>query len=77
MKTNYHLNILNDNRENQTLLRKLPGWSENKRARVVQDYKDMSGMYPPFTTFSNFIAKETKLATDPNTSTYAVKDTDI
>lgn len=73
MKTNANLHILNDSRENQAVLRKLPEWLVIRWSRVVQVCKDTTGMYPNFQKFSEFIENEARLACDPVTSFQALQ----
>ena len=74
MKVNLDLRILNDCRENQAILKKLPEHLVTRWSCQIQDYRDSTGMYPPFSTFSDFIARQARLACDPITSFQALKD---
>ena len=72
MKVNLDLWILNDCRENQAILMKLPEHLVTRWS--CQDYRDSTGMYPTFSTFSDFIARQARLSCDPITSFQALKE---
>ena len=62
------LEILNDNRENHKLLRKLPDWVVNRWSRIASKSRKVDGMYPSFKRFAEFINEEASIACDPATS---------
>ena len=64
MKTNMYLSGLNDCKENQRILRKLPDWVVTRWSRIVQQDR-CSNAYPEFAVFSDFMAQEAKSASDP------------
>ena len=68
MQTNLSLQALSDCRENQVILKKLPMDLVARWFRPMQDLRDSTGIFPPFSTFSNFIVREARLACDPITS---------
>ncbi|XP_073785217.1 uncharacterized protein [Danio rerio] len=61
------LSILNDCEENYKLLKKLPEWIVCKWNRIVVEELDMTGDYPSFKQFAEFL-KESKIACNPFTS---------
>ncbi len=67
------LEILNDERENQKLLMKIPEALVGRWARKADDYFEKHKRYPPFSKFVKFMAKEAKLANDPITSLSSLK----
>ncbi|XP_064644727.1 uncharacterized protein LOC135498401 [Lineus longissimus] len=71
--TKGNLNILDDERENQKILRKLPDWLINRWNRTASTYKQTVCCHPPFHYFVTFIEQEAELACDPVTSVQAVK----
>ena len=72
MKTNSYLSILNDCMENQKILMKLPDWVVTRWSRIVQQNRS-SRVYPGFSAFSEFIAQEAKVASDPIASIQALR----
>ena len=71
MASNPSLHILNDERENRKILRKLPDWINNRWVRVVAESREHSKTFPPFSTFAQFITKEAKISCDPSASPHA------
>jgi hypothetical protein len=67
------LSVLNDSRENRKLLQKLPDWVVTRWSRTVAKVKAISGKYPNFFDFANFISAEAKIACDPITSLVALR----
>jgi hypothetical protein len=67
------LNILDDCAENRKLLKKLPDWVTNRWNRVVAQTMEINGDYPSFKVFSEFVAKEAKIACNPISSPYSLK----
>ena len=67
------LQILNDERENQKLLSKLPDWLVICLGRVVHTWCEENRRFPPFKEFVAFISKEARIACDPVTALYAFK----
>ncbi|XP_041471855.1 uncharacterized protein LOC121421260 [Lytechinus variegatus] len=63
-----HLNHLDDERENQNLLRKLPEWLVVKWGRKVVQWRQDWKTFPPFAIFTEFIDEEATVACDPVTS---------
>ena len=64
------LECLDDCRENRQMLTKLPDYIIIKWNRIISEY---TGYFPPFSTFSSFIAKEADVACNPITSLNAVR----
>ena len=62
------LEILNDNRENHKLLKKLPDWIVNRWSRIASTSRKVDGTYPSFKQFAEFISEEATIACDPVTS---------
>lgn len=50
--------ILNDCEENHKLLKKSPDWMVCRWSRIVMDELDVSGDYPSFSHFTDFMQKE-------------------
>jgi hypothetical protein len=73
MRTTSSLNILNDDRENQKMLSKLPEWLVLRWNRVVADWRERLRTFPPFCEFVKFITREADIACHPITSTQALK----
>ncbi|XP_030831163.1 uncharacterized protein LOC105447377 [Strongylocentrotus purpuratus] len=69
-----NLHHLNDERENQKLLAKLPDWLVVRWSRKVIGWTEMKGQFPPFQEFVRFIDEEAKIACYPITSLHHVKD---
>jgi hypothetical protein len=59
------LKILDDCRENQKILYKLPEWLARRWSRIVAVSRDT---YPPFKDFVKFVAKESDIASNPITA---------
>lgn len=57
-----NLDVLNDSRENQRMLSRLPDWLVVRWGRIVVQKKEESNQHPPF---KDFISKEAKIACDP------------
>ena len=66
------LGILNDCKENQKILQKLPDWITS-RNRAVSAALEETGCYPSFATFSSFLAKEAEIACNPISSQLALR----
>lgn len=64
-----NLDVLNDSRENQRMLSRLPDWLVVRWGRIVVQKKEESNQHPPF---KDYISKETKIACDPVISIQAV-----
>ena len=62
------LEILNDNRENHKLLKKLPDWVVNRWSRIASTSRKVDGVYIFFKQFAEFINEEASIACDPVTS---------
>nr|XP_034330613.1 uncharacterized protein LOC117690468 [Crassostrea gigas] len=72
-----NLDVLNDSRENQKMLSRLPDWLVVRWGRIVVEKKEESYQYPPFKDFMEFISKEAKIACDPVISIQAVKSEQV
>ncbi len=57
------LEILNDERENEKILEKLPDWLIIRWTRIVVGHRE-SDRYPSFDVFAKFLEEESKVATD-------------
>ena len=68
-----NLHHLNDERENQKLLAKLPDWPVVRWSRKVIGWTEMKGQFPPFQVFVRFIDEEAKIACYPITSLHHLK----
>ena len=62
------LEILNDNRENHKLLKKLPDWVVSRWSRIASTSRKVDGVYISFKQFAEFINEEASIACDPVTS---------
>ncbi len=60
--------ILNDCEENYKLLKKLPEWIVQKWSKIVGEELGMTGDYPSFRRFTEFLQRESKIACNPFTS---------
>ncbi|XP_063964979.1 uncharacterized protein LOC135156433 [Lytechinus pictus] len=69
-----NLHHLNDERENQKILYKLPDWLVARWSRKVIDWRDVNGQFPPFQIFAKFIEAEAKVACYPVTSLHGKID---
>ena len=69
-----NLHHLNDERENQKLLAKLPDWLVVRWSRKVIGWTEAKGQFPPFQVFVRFIDEEAKIACYPITSLHHLKD---
>ena len=74
MTTNPSLAVLNDDRENHKLLKKLPRWAVLRWGRVRRAWKDRTGSYPPFGEFVDFLTKEADIVCDPVISMEALSN---
>ena len=63
---------LNDCMENQRILRKLPDWVVTRWSRIAQQDRSANA-YPGFAAFSDFMAQEAKVASDPIASVQALR----
>lgn len=77
MRSIGNLDVLNDSRENQKMLSRLPDWLVVRWGRIVVQKKEASYQYPPFKDFMEFISKEAKIACDPVISIQAVKSEQV
>ncbi len=59
------LDILNDERENRSILTKLSDWIVLRCGRVVTTRKLEGRTFPTFREFVNFLQVEAKIASDP------------
>ncbi len=66
------LNILNDDRENQRLLAKLPKWLIAHWSKIAFAHKKAQRDYPSFLVFQQFIEEEADRMCDPVTSFQAI-----
>ena len=67
------LDILNDRRENQKMLRALPTQVVGSWGRKVHNFSSPEHRYPPFSDFVDFIVQEAEIANDHITSLSCVK----
>ena len=67
-KHNQNLRVLDDESQNRLMLSKLPEWLVSRWSRQVYNYRLKYQMYPPFSEFVSFLAKEADIACDPVTS---------
>ncbi|KAK0144674.1 hypothetical protein N1851_017016 [Merluccius polli] len=67
------LEILNDCNENRKLLAKLPDWLTASWNRKVIDMEEENGKFPSFSQFVKFLSREAKIACNPVTSLYSLK----
>ena len=65
MNTSPSLHILNDEIENQKILRKLPSWVVTKWQGEVHEYIEQKSTFPPFTRFVDFLKDQAKKACIP------------
>lgn len=70
------LEVLNDCRENQKILSKLPDWLTARWNRKVIEVEEQHGSFPTFSNFVNFVTREAKIACNPVTSLHALKGSD-
>ncbi|KAL0154219.1 hypothetical protein M9458_050473 [Cirrhinus mrigala] len=68
------LQVLNDCEENQKILVKLPNWVTSRWNRYVTEQLDQDKDYPSFSEFVSFISKEARIACNPVSSLYALKN---
>ena len=64
-RNKFHLNILDDEFENDKMLEKLPSWMRGKWARIVCDSRRNIMSFPTFSEFVNFVTRESDLWIDP------------
>ncbi len=67
------LSILNDCKENQKLLRKLPGFLVSRRTRKVDGILNEERRYPTFAEFADIISVEARILCNPVLSTRAMR----
>ncbi|XP_051939800.1 uncharacterized protein LOC127612976 [Hippocampus zosterae] len=67
------LQVLNDCEENQKMLVKLPDWVTSRWNRHVTEQLDEGKDYPSFHNFATFISKEARIACNPVSSLYALR----
>lgn len=70
------LQTLNDCVENQKIAVKLPDWLSSRWNREAMIYQDEHKMFPDFRYFVRFLSVEARIACNPITSLYAVKQID-
>ena len=64
-RNKFHLNMLDDEFENNKMLEKLPSWMRGKWARIVCDPRRNIMSFPTFREFVNFVTRESDLWIDP------------
>ena len=64
-RNKFHLNILDDEFENDKMLEKLLSWMRGKWARTVCDPRRNIMSFPTFREFVNFVTRESDLWIDP------------
>ena len=64
-RNKFHLNILDDEFENDKMLEKLPSGMRGKWARIVCDSRRNIMSFPTFSEFVNFVTRESDLWIDP------------
>ena len=64
-RNKFHLNILDDEFENDKMLEKLPSWIRGKWARIVCDSRRNIMSFLTFREFANFVTRESDLWIDP------------
>ena len=62
------LGVLNDERDNHKMLKKLPGWLITRWGRIAANWREQHHTYPPVYEFTKFVEKEATIACDPITS---------
>jgi len=67
------LEILNDCRENQKMLQRLPDWLVTRWGRIVSKTRADNQRYPSFSVFAKFVTDEAKIVCDPIASVGALK----
>ena len=67
------LQVLNDCKENQKIVSKLPDPLIARWSRIVTEYMDEHAAYPLFSRFVSFVEKEARVACNPIASFAAVK----
>ena len=77
MTTIPSLSVLNDDRENHRMLKKLPDWLVTRWSSRVTKWKEVHGYFPPFSEFAEFIEREADMACDPITSLQSLRDDDV
>lgn len=65
MEKIYSLHALNDDQENRKIITKLPQWIVSRWSRIVYEFKESHGCFPPFSQFVRFMTKESDIACDP------------
>ena len=73
MKVNTYLRVLDDCHENHSILKKLPDQIITRWSRLVSDWIDAHGNFPPFNEFCKFVVKEAKIANNPFTAMQSVR----
>lgn len=69
------LKVLDDCEENQKILLKLPDWATTRWNRYVTKLLDEEKAYPGFAEFADFVAEEARIACNPVSSLFALKNT--
>ena len=67
------LQVLNDCKENQKIVSKLPDILIARWSRIVTEYMDEHAAYPLFSRFVSFVEREARIACNPIASFAAVK----
>ena len=70
------LEVLNNCSKNQRMLSKLPDWLTARWNRKVTQFEEESGLFPTFSNFVDFVAREAKIACNPVTSLHALNAND-
>lgn len=71
------LEILNDCKENQKLMLKIPDWLASRWNRQVTVALMDSKEFPTFENFANFVSLEAEIACNPVTSLHALHSSKI
>ena len=72
MKFTPSLSILNDEHENKKIIKRLPEWLIVRWARLVTAWRDEHHSFPPFVQLASLVAREARIACDPNVSLQAL-----
>lgn len=71
------LHVLNDERQNQLLLKKLPEWLVTRWGRKAASYRSHNMCFPSFRVFSDFISAEADIMNDPITSVKSLRSKNL
>ena len=74
MVSTHCLGVLNDERENHKMLKKIPEWLITRWGRIAANWREQHHTYPPFYEFAKFVEKEATIACDPITSLQSLKN---